>query len=206
MSINSYPNSDCKQFTESKLGWVHYAHTQNPGRAHIARAVPRSWALLRAHQAGRAHVARTASAGRVHAGCALVATRPCSLPPSRDLTSMSRHQGSQNHVATSNRCRYTTQTTPCRDIKSVSRNHPGYSMSRHKIGVATSFLLPSPIQVATSRPGRNLPGDEPMSRHHFHVATSFLPTVGFPGRDLPHSRPCHDAVSAQQKQTRSRRH
>ena len=38
-----------------------------------------------------------------------------------------------------------------------------------------------------------------MSRHQFHVATSFLPTVGFPGRDtknpgcdLPHCNPCRD--------------
>ena len=58
-----------------------------------------------------------------------------------------------------------------------------------------------------------------MSRHRFHVATSFLPTVGFPGRDtethvatshiaahVATSNPCHDAVSAQPKQTRLRRH
>ena len=38
-----------------------------------------------------------------------------------------------------------------------------------------------------------------MSRHQFHVSTSFLPTVGFPGRDtknlgrdLPHCHPCRD--------------
>ena len=38
-----------------------------------------------------------------------------------------------------------------------------------------------------------------MSRHRFHVATSFLPTVGFPsrdtknpGHDLPHCHPCRD--------------
>ena len=43
------------------------------------------------------------------------------------------------------------------------------------------------------------PGDYPMSRHQFHVATSFPPTVGFPGRDtknpgrdLPHCHPCRD--------------
>ena len=99
------PNSDHKQFTLSKVGWVHSAYTQNPGRAHTARAMPMSWALLCAQQACRVHVMRAASAGRAHAGRALVATRPGSLPPGRDLTSMSRHQGSQNHVATSNRCR-----------------------------------------------------------------------------------------------------
>ena len=58
-----------------------------------------------------------------------------------------------------------------------------------------------------------------MSRHRFHVATSFLPIVGLPGRDteihvatshttahVETSNPCHDAVSTQPKQTRSRRH
>ena len=41
-----------------------------------------------------------------------------------------------------------------------------------------------------------------MSRHQFHVATSFLPTMGFPGRDtknpgrdLPHYYPCRDLQS-----------
>ena len=121
------PNSDPKQCTVTKLGWVHSAHTQNPGRTHTARAVPRSWALLRLQLIDHAHVTRTASAGRPLAGRALVATRPGSLP----------------QVATSNRCRdqplllpqkrpcrdpkpwlrhqtTTRQPEPCRDIKSVS--------------------------------------------------------------------------------------
>ena len=88
-------------------------------------------------------VARTASAGRAHAGRALVATRPGSLPPGRDLTSMLRHQGSQHHVATSNQCRDTIQTTPCRDINRcrniVSLPTP-LPMSRHQNDVATSSL------------------------------------------------------------------
>ena len=45
MSMNSDPNSDCKQCTESKLGRVYSAHTQGtqaarallPGHAHAAR-------------------------------------------------------------------------------------------------------------------------------------------------------------------------
>ena len=78
------PNSDPKQCTVTKLGWVHSAHTQNPGRAHTARVVPMSWALLRAQQACRA---RVASAVRVHAGRELVATRPGSL-----LQARSRHR------------------------------------------------------------------------------------------------------------------
>ena len=87
--------------------------------AHVVGAAAHTASLS---LACRAHVSRAARAGRAHAGRALVATRPGSLSPGRDLTSMSRPQGSQNHVATSNRCRDTTQTTPCRDIKSVSRH------------------------------------------------------------------------------------
>ena len=49
-------------------------------------------------------------------------------PLGRDLTSMSRHQGSQHHVATSNRCR---------DIVSLPTPLP---MSRHQNDVATSSL------------------------------------------------------------------
>ena len=92
MFVNSVheqcPNSDPKQCTVTKLGWMHSAHTQNPGRTHTARAVPMSWALLCAQQACRAHVERAASAGRAHAGRALVATRPgCDAPkPGGPLT------------------------------------------------------------------------------------------------------------------------
>ena len=128
--------------------------------------MPMSWALLRAQQAYRAHVARVASSGSAHAGRALVATRPGSLPPGHDLTSMSRHQGSQNHVATSNQCRDTTQTTPCRDIKSVSRHR--FSCPVPKPGRDVLFpghdLLKFPLCrdiVSMSRP----PTLPPMSRH-----------------------------------------
>ena len=155
------PNSDPKQCTFKKLGWVHSGHTQNPGRAHTAHAVPMSWALLRAQQAGRAHVACTASAGRAHVACtasagrahagrALVATRPGNLPPGRDLTSMSRHQGSQNHVATSNRCRDTTQNTPGRDLKTGSRHQTSCCQSTQ---VATSI---SCRDLTLTRPGCDL--------------------------------------------------
>ena len=152
--MNSYPNSDCKQCTESKLGWVHCAHTQNPGRTHTECAVPMSWALLRAQQACRAHVARVASSGRAHAGRALV------------VTSMSRHQGSQNHVTTSNRCRDTTQTTPCCDIKSVSQHRfscPVPKPGRYVLFPGRDLLkfrLCRDI-VSMSRP----PTLPPMSRH-----------------------------------------
>ena len=204
------PNSDPKQCTVTKLGWVHNAHTQNPGRAHTARPVPMSWALLHAQQAGRAHVARTASTGRALSvrrsrakrpgrGCKL---RPLSLvhpqarsrhrsqvatswtiKPGRDVNPMSRppfcstktvqvatskigsrHQlpwESQNHVATSKRCRDTAQATPGRDLTSMSR---------------LPFLCQAPGQVATSFPGRDLLNDQARSRHQPHVATS-LPVL-----------------------------
>ena len=129
---------------KTRLG-AQCAHPEPRSRAHCSRS---------AHDVGAA--AGAASAGRAHAGRALVATRLGSLPPGRDLTLMSRHQGSQNHVATSNRCCDTTQNAPsrnlktgsrhqtssmqpepCRDIKSVSRHHPGLFRSRHQNHVAT---------------------------------------------------------------------
>ena len=160
MSTNSVQTVTLNSALSLKLGWVHSAHTQKLGRVRSA------------HVVGAA--ARTASAGRAHARRALVVTRPGSLSPGRDLTSMSRHQGGQNHVATSNRCHDTTQTTPCRDIKSVSR---------HQIVVATSFLMPSPL---------------PMSRHQTY------PSHCHPCRDIQfmsrhqaqssHCRPCRDIL------------
>ena len=109
-------------------------------------------------------------------------------------------------------------------------------MSRHQIGVATPLsplqvatskrgrdtVSPAqpPSQVVTSFFSRTRPpGASLMSQHRFHVTTSFLPIVGLPSRDteihvatshtaahVATSNPCRDAVSAQPKQTRSRRH
>ena len=136
-------------------------------------------------------VARAANAGRAHAGRALVATRPGSLPPGRDLTSMSRHQGSQNHVATSNRCRDTTQNAPgrdlkkgsrhqtssmqpepCHDIKSVSRHHPGLSRSRHQNHLATL------LEATLCRDIKF------MSRRRFFLTKVDQVATPLPGRDL----------------------
>ena len=103
-----------------------------------------------AHNKLVAHVAHAASAGRAHAGRALIATRPGSLPPSHDLTSMSRHQGSQNQVATSNRCRDTTQNAPGRDLKTGSRHQ---TSCRQSTQVATSI---SCRDLMLTRPGRDL--------------------------------------------------
>ena len=107
-------------------------------------------------------VTRAASAGRAHAGCALVATRPSSLPrPGRDIAPRSQPPEQPSQVATSIPCRdlpsaqlkpprsrpqngVATPTSmgqpePCRDIKSVSRHHSGQSRSRPQIHVATPF-------------------------------------------------------------------
>ena len=74
--MNSDPNSDCKQCTESKLGWVHNAHTQGPGCAH---ALPRL--RTRCAQAARTLRPSRAQAARwVPCRCALGAV---SWPPLR---------------------------------------------------------------------------------------------------------------------------
>ena len=119
------PNSDPKQCTVTKLGWVHYAHTQNPGRAHSA------------HVVGAA--ARTASRSRTCRACTCRNTPRQPAPRSRphfdvttsrqpescrNIKSMLRHRGSQKHVATSNRCHDTTQNTPGRDTKPPIANSP----------------------------------------------------------------------------------
>ena len=186
MFLNSvheqYPNSDPKQCTVTKLGWVHSAHTQNPGRAHTAHAVPMLWALLRAQQS-----CRTRSQRRSHICWACT----CHDTPRQPAPRSRPHFD----VATSR------QPKSCRDIKSMSRHHSDHSMSRHQIGVATSFLLPSP-QARSRRPfSRSRPPEaSPMSRHCFHVATSHTDA------HVATLNPCHDAGSAQPKQTRSRLH
>ena len=110
-------------------------------------------------------------------------------PRSRPQKMGSRHQTT------------TMQAEPCRDIKSVSRHHQGLSRSRHQNQVATLLeaILCCDINF--------------MSRHRFcpqwafqvatpkiYIATSHTAT------HVATSYPCRDAVSAQQKQTRSRLH
>ena len=182
MFVNSVheqcPNSDLKQCTVTKLGWVHSAHTQNPGRAHTARAVPMSWALLRAHPAQVVSMLGVHWSRHAQAACPR---------PSRDIVPRSRPPEQLSQVATSTPCRDLPsgqlkpprsrpqngvaiptskgQPEPCRDIKSVSRHHSGQSRPRHQNQVAT--LLEATLC-------RDI---------NFYVATSFPPTVGFPGRD-----------------------
>ena len=121
--------------------------------AQCAHPEPRSRAQCPCSGCCCAHsklVARTASAGHAHAGRALVATRPGSLSPGRDLTSMSRHQGSQNHAATSNRCRDTTKNAPGRDLKTGSQHQIS---CRQSTQVATFIFC---RDLTLTRPGRNL--------------------------------------------------
>ena len=155
--------------------------------ARTLRAVPMSWALLRTQQACRAHVALAARADRAHVGRALVATRPGSLPQGRDLTSMSRHQGSQNHVATSNRCR-NTKPPPCslnpvatsNRCRDTTQAYPGRDT---KTRSPPSWRLP---YVATSNSCRDTVfAHSGLSRSRHRN----------PCRDLPHCHPCCDIKS-----------
>ena len=115
------------------------------------------------------------------------------------------------HVATSNWCRDIAQSTPGRDLQTGSRHR--FSCSAPKPG--RDFIFPS-RDLLELHLCRDIVS---MSRHCFHVATSFLPIVGLLGRDteihvvtshtaahVATSNPCRDAVFAQPKQTRSRRH
>ena len=155
-----FPNSDCKQCTELKLGWVYSAHPQSLGRAHTARSAQVMGVAARAADRSRAQPAHVA-----HLLACVGRDTPRQPTPGRDLTSMSRHQGNQNHVATSNRCRDT-----------VSPAQP-QARSRHQNQVAT--LLETPLC-------RNI---NFMSRLRFptsQVATSFL------CRDLLETNLCRD--------------
>ena len=122
--MNSYPNSDFKQCTESKLGWVHSAHTQNPG---CGRCCAHSKLVARMSRAQPAQVARSACVGRPHSAQAVGTCRDLpslsSPNPSRDIVSKSRPPGRVTHVATSIWCRDTTQATLGRDLQTGSRHH-----------------------------------------------------------------------------------
>ena len=82
-------------------------------------------------------------------------------------------EGSQNHVATSNRCRDTTQNTPGRDFKTGSRHR--FSCPRQP-----SWRL---TYVATSISCRDL------ISAHIGISGS---RRKIPGRDLPYCYPCRD--------------
>ena len=132
------PNSDPKQCTVTKLGWLHSAHTENPGRAHTARTVPMSWALLLAQQAYRASSQRRSRAYWV---CTFRNTPRQPAPRPRP----------HFDVATSR------QPESCRDIKSMSRHHPEHSRSQPQISCRDTVSPAQPQarsrhqnQVATS--------------------------------------------------------
>ena len=73
----------------------------------------------------------------------------------RDIKSQ---QGSQNHVATSNRCCDTTQATPGRDLKTGSR---------HRFSSPAPSLVATPNQVATLLETNLCRDINFMSRHRF---------------------------------------
>ena len=133
---------------------------------------------LLAQSRQHAHVARSACAGRAHAGRALVATRPGSLPQVATQSSRSRHQTT------------TRQPESCRDIKSVSRRQPSVATSlppnqtnqvvTSKMGSRLQF---STFQVVTSIPCRDLLSSLTTTNQ---VTTSLL------GRDLLETNLCRD--------------
>ena len=149
---------------------MHSAHTQKPGCAHTARAVPRSWALLRTQPTGREHVTRTTSSGR--AQVALIAPRPWAhvatsflIHPQAgyDIVPRSRPPGRLSQVATSIPCHDLPSAQPkqsrsrpqnrCRDI---TQPNPGRDL---KTGLRHRFSCLAPSQVATPKPGRDPPRD-----------------------------------------------
>ena len=118
-------------------------------------------------------VATPSSTGRV-ATSIPCCDQPLLLPqkcPCRDPKPWSRHQTT------------TRQPEPYRDINrcrdTVSPTQPQARL-RHQYQVATLLETNLCRDIKSmSRP----PTLSPMSRHQIHVATPFLPTVGFPGRD-----------------------
>ena len=152
------PNNDPKQCTVKKLGRVHSAHTQKPGRVHAARVVPRSWALLRAQPIGREHVTRSVCAGHGHSAQVVGLCRdllPLPSPrPGRDIISRSRPPRQLSQVTTS---------IPCRDLPSAqlkpSRSRP------KKWGRDTNSNKPGRDLKSMSRQASAPPTEPPLSRH-----------------------------------------
>ena len=139
------PNSDPKQCTVKKLGWVHSAHTQNPGRAHTARAVPMSWAYWACTCCDTPR--QPAPRSRPHFDVA-TSRKPKSC---RDIKSMSRHHSErsrsrpQNGVATPN---LLSPIHPSRDVHFLSRPQADQTRSRPQI----FFFFPGHNMNFMSRP------------------------------------------------------
>ena len=156
--MNSDPNSDCKQCIESKLGWVHSAHTQNSGRAHTVSVEPRSWALLRAWKTSSVRMRLVKRA----AAPAPVATQS----PGRDT----QFQQARSRPASALPIE-TRLSRPKTLVATLSHHKAARIMSRHQIGVATPLR---PLQVATSKRGRDtVSHSQPQARsqHQNQVVT-----------------------------------
>ena len=194
---------------------------QNPGRAHTAGVVPRSWALLCARQAGRAHM-RALSRAQLR-----LLRLPPSLPNAQVATPNSNRLG--RDLKSMSRPAFALSTeTPLSRLKTlvVTPNHHTAAriMSRHQIGVATPL---KPLQVATSKRSRDTvspahspsqvrtrkSGRDPSWRltyvatsisfrdlvsAHSGISRSRRPTLG---RDLPHCYPCRDLKAKSRPQS-----
>ena len=159
------PNSDPKQCTITKLGWVHSAHTQNPGRAQCpcrGRCCAHNKLVARMSRTQLAQVSRSTCTGRAHSAQVVGAAAR--------TTSWSRA------------CRAHSQRRSRAQRAQVARIVP-----RSWAHVATSFPCPAPGQVATSLPGRDV---NPMSRPPFcptkttQIATPISIRQAEPCRDI----------------------
>ena len=185
---------------------------QNPGRAHTAGLVPRSWALLCTRQAGHARM-RALSRAKLR-----LLRLPPSLPNAQVATPNSNRLGRDLKSMSRPAFALSTETPLSRPKTLVTTpNHHTAAriMSRHQIGVATPL---KPLQVANSKRSRDTvsPAQSPSqvatrkSGHdpswrltyvatsiscrdlvsaHSRISRSRRPT---PGRDLPHCYPCRD--------------
>ena len=80
MLMNSVPNSDSEQYTESKLGWVHQVHTQNPSCAptmRLGRALSRI--VARSGTVSWPSTGRVVGPLRPYSGCS-TRTPACAVP------------------------------------------------------------------------------------------------------------------------------
>ena len=128
--MNSYPNSDCKQCTESKLCWVYSSHTQNPGCAHTARSAHVVGAAARTARWSRsqpAQVALAARASRARSQSKSRTGRAHSAQVVGACSNLPALPSQTAQVATSFPCRDLLEAIPCRDITLVSRHHSAHS-------------------------------------------------------------------------------
>ena len=168
--MNSVPNSDSEQCTESKLGWIHQMHTlAQPGRtghAHYAQAgcvAAMSWAYARPYRGLWSAVLQTWPA--------MLQTWPAMSPLESPHT---QHQG---HARAPCRALAHVSQIPCAVSQSAERRiaAPSCIVSRHKVAP-----LPATIQLLYRDPA-------PSSAHCASYRTRAWP---YRGPTTPCRGPC----------------